>query len=459
MLSALALAWTLALQGQTPVPDASAQKEAEKVIRDVFKEDFAKKTPADRAALAGKMVAQAGGVKDDPPTAYVLYADAQDLYAQSGEIGKSLDTIDEMARTFMVDPLALKSAALIAAGRVSKSPEDAQRLGAAHLRFAGDALQADQYELAEKSIQAALSLAKKMNNNALAVRAAARAKDFSELKVKYEKIKKAKEVLASNAEDPAANFAVGQFQAVVKGYWTIGLPMLAKGSDAAYQGAAERDLAAPKEAADQAAAGDAWWDLAEKEAGTSKENLRNRAVGWYEKAQGTLTGLAKTKAEKRIQEVRFEKLNRGTWVDSSDARFFGKPSGTLELTLNMRSTLQRLPGGPFDGLQVRMKAKGEGILGVQYEPDKLDMELDVATGQFSSHHLQGTTWMRDVNAPCPVKEEYVMAVLLVDSECVFYLDGKEAFRRQAVNDHILGLQFYCFVGKVQVDQIKFRKKE
>ncbi|HLY73946.1 MAG TPA: hypothetical protein VKU80_07485 [Planctomycetota bacterium] len=67
--------------------------------------------------------------------------------------------------------------------------------------------------------------------------------------------------------------------------------------------------------------------------------------------------------------------------------------------------------------------------------------------------------MRDFDAVCPTKDEYVLAVLIVDLECVFYLDGRETFRRMAVNDHILGLQFYSWAGKAQCDQIKLRKKD
>jgi len=460
MLKALAIILgALAFQDRTPIPDPSAQKEAEKVVRDIFKDDFAKKAPADRVALAGKMASQAAGLKDDPVTAYVLLSGAQDLYSQAGDVSKAFDTIDLMAKTFAVDGSALKAAALASAGKTSKTPEDAQRLAAAHLRLVTDALFGDQYDVAEKSVQAALGLAKKASNPGLTARAVARGKEVSDLKSRYEKVKKAKEGLGTNPDDPAANLVVGQFQAIQKGFWEIGLPLLVKGSDGATQKAAERELLAPKDAPEQAAVADAWWDLAEKETGAARDNLRAHAIAWYEKAAPILTGLPKTKAEKRIQEALIEKLNRGTWVDSSDSKFFGRPSATLEVSLNARTTLQKMPPGTFDGLQVRIKAKGEGLFGVQYEPEKLDMELNVATGHFSSHHLERTTWVQDLDVACPIKDEYVLAVLIQDSECVFYLDGREAFRRMAVNDHIVGLQFYGWAGKVQVDQIKFRKKD
>jgi len=39
-----------------PEPDAAAQKDALKKIRDLFKDDFAKKAPADQQALARRLL-------------------------------------------------------------------------------------------------------------------------------------------------------------------------------------------------------------------------------------------------------------------------------------------------------------------------------------------------------------------------------------------------------------------
>jgi len=425
----------------------------------MFKDEYAKKTPAGLAALAAKLRAQADSNKGDLASSFVLYNEAQDLFAQAGEIDKSLDTIDELAKTFAVDSLALKSAAIALVGKSSKSPEDAARLGAAQLRLAGDAEQLDTYEVAEKSVQAASALAKKAGSTALASRAAGKAKEVSDLKSKYERLKKARETIASNPDDPAANFAVGQFQAVLKSSWAAGLPLLAKGSDPAYKAAADRELAPPKDASGQSAVADSWWDLAEKEAGAGRDNLRAHAIVWYEKAQEQLSGIAKTKADKRIQEVRFERLNRGSWVDVTDAKLYGKTASPLELTNASRIPLLKMPPGVFDGLLVRVKVKSGGLFSVQYDPQKYGMHLNATDGHFEAQHLEGNNWKYDVDVVCPAKDEYVLAVLIVEGECVFYLDGRESFRRSAVTDHVTGVQFQTWSGKVQFDQIKLRKKE
>src|SRR6185503_725454 len=112
----------------------------------------------------------------------------------------------------------------------------------------------------------------------------------------------AEKILASNPEDPAANAVVGLFTCVILGDWEKGLPLVTKGPDGPFKAAAQKDLAAPSDAAAQVAVGDAWWDLQEKETGAAKSGLRKRAADWYGKAAPGLTGLTKIRVEKRIVE-------------------------------------------------------------------------------------------------------------------------------------------------------------
>src|SRR6476659_653266 len=51
-------------------PDAAAQKDAEKLVREIFKDDYAKRQPADRVSLARKLMAQATETRDDAVTRF-----------------------------------------------------------------------------------------------------------------------------------------------------------------------------------------------------------------------------------------------------------------------------------------------------------------------------------------------------------------------------------------------------
>ncbi len=122
------------------------------------------------------------------------------------------------------------------------------------------------------------------------------------------KVKAANETLEKNPTDPQANLAVGKHLCFVKGDWEQGVPMLALCGDAGLKAAAEKDIAAADKDADKnfkakLSAGDAWWDLSEKEEGLVREQMRQRAVGWYRQAQPLATGLAAVKIEKRIHEA------------------------------------------------------------------------------------------------------------------------------------------------------------
>src|SRR5207237_680761 len=58
------------------VPDAGKQKEAEKIIKDLFKDQYAKKAAADRKALARQLLDQAAQSASDPAAAWVMFREA-----------------------------------------------------------------------------------------------------------------------------------------------------------------------------------------------------------------------------------------------------------------------------------------------------------------------------------------------------------------------------------------------
>ena len=79
--------------------------------------------------------------------------------------------------------------------------------------------------------------------------------------------------------------------------------MLALGSDAVLKAAAIKDLRGADSADEQAAIGDAWWDLAETKQGQERDTLRLRAGFWYRQAFGKLEGLSRLKVEQRISQL------------------------------------------------------------------------------------------------------------------------------------------------------------
>src|SRR5437667_4303042 len=111
----LVFPWTLLLGLQegakSKVPDGATRREAEKMIRDVFNDEYAKKDRADRLALARKLLAQEAETKDDPAARFVLFSQASELSAQAGDVVMAFRAIGELTATFDFDPLKLKEIA------------------------------------------------------------------------------------------------------------------------------------------------------------------------------------------------------------------------------------------------------------------------------------------------------------------------------------------------------------
>src|SRR5688572_15538908 len=319
-----------------PVPDAAAQKESEKLIRDLFKEEFAKRSAADRQALSRKLFQQAAESKDTPGAHYVLLRESADLAAEAQDVAGIFRSLEELAKHFQVDLPKLKLGALAGLVKSAKTPEENVALCGHHLRLADEAASAEDFDTARKALDAATPLARKGKDVALLSRVQAKDKDLAALKARGEILRKARETLASRPDVAASSLVVGQHECFTRGNWKDGLKLLANGTEGPLRDLAAKDLAEPAAAPQQAAVGDGWWDLGEKETSPAiKERLRARARGWYEKAAAGLTGLNKAKVDQRLKVLRLEALHRGTWVDLLDPKHFGmngKPGDPIEIS-------------------------------------------------------------------------------------------------------------------------------
>jgi tetratricopeptide (TPR) repeat protein len=290
----------LAADDKKPVPKAEALTAAEKTIKEVFKDEYAKTTTADKLALAQKLLEQAGETKDDVAARYVLYQQAIDLATQAGDLKQAFKTADELAKEFAVSSAALKVAAVDKAA-AAVAAGDAKALVDTLLPIIDEAVAEDEYEAAARIAKAAETAAKKAKTVALISQVQSRAKDIDKLKASFEKVQVALTTLTTNADDAGANLLVGRHYCFVKGDWDKGLTFLVKGSDANLKALAQKDIALPTVAADQLAVADGWYDLAAKE--SPKTQLQLRAHYWYKEAVAGLTGISKTKAEKRLAEL------------------------------------------------------------------------------------------------------------------------------------------------------------
>jgi hypothetical protein len=285
------------------IPDATKQREAEKLVKELFKDQYAKKSPSDRQALGQALLRQADQSADDVASLWVLCREAQEVAIQACDTRTILLSIELVAHRFDVDALAMRANALQAAGKTAKNPAEFSALTKVVLVLIDDLIAADQYDAADKVATSALQSSRKANDAALLGRATTRGKEVAEAKGLYQSMKSVLETIAKTPDDPGANQEMGQFLCYVKGSWDLGIRFMVKGSDPALKALAEKEASNPADVADRVALADGWWDLAEKEKSPlRKGQLLAHAKSLYVDALADATGLLRAKIEKRVGE-------------------------------------------------------------------------------------------------------------------------------------------------------------
>ncbi len=298
-----------------PVPTKEAQATSEKTIQGIFKTDFEEAAhggPDAKSALAKKLMQQALDTADDPAGRYVLLAKAEELAVGGGDLTAAVAAIDKLAELYEVQPLAEKFNALTAGLKNIRSADHAQAALDIAMSAIDESIAADNYDLAGKFAKVASGLAARVHNPQATATIRARTLEIDQLKKEFAKVADAEAKLAESPDDPAANFDVGYFVGVVKGDFEKALPLLAKGSDAAFKALAVKELANPSDAAEQSKLADGWWNLGEPRKEPAKTHLRVHAAEWYSRAASGLKGLAKAQAEARCKQANSAETMRTT---------------------------------------------------------------------------------------------------------------------------------------------------
>ncbi|MHC4253291.1 MAG: hypothetical protein ACYS9X_29580, partial [Planctomycetota bacterium] len=290
-----------AAPAKLPVPSLDERKQAEKLIRDLFKDEYAKRTVAGRQDLATKLLASARGTKDDPAGLYVLLTEAAELAATAGDIKTAVAAVALQTRRFDVDAAKLQAETLDRARRAVRTPEAARDLAGAYVASAEEARIGDDYDGALDLLKKAESVARSARDAAVLADIQGQAREIRDLQKERRKVRPSLAKLEKDPDDPGANLAVGRYWCLYRGLWDRGLPHLAKGSDARLRELAGLEQEGPADPAGQQALGEAWWEAAQKESSrAAKGRLLARALHWYETALPALKGLARLRVTGRI---------------------------------------------------------------------------------------------------------------------------------------------------------------
>jgi hypothetical protein len=314
-------------RGRQAVPDASAQEKALRTVKDVFREGYGKKAAADRIALAKALRDEASKDGTDAVARFVLLREARDVAGEAGDFTGALEAIDALAGTFAIDADEMRLAALRSWVRGLESAES--RRGFVRACFiTGQKAAADaNFDVGLRAAAMAEPVARALRDRVLIAVVQGQSADYVKAQRESVRAKGAQQRVDANKATQEDYLAAGEFLCFRKGDWAHGLPLLAKGSNAALAGLAAREVTPPASAEARRALGGAWWDWAEANRSVAKGQIRKHAADYYRMAlEGGLTGLARTQAEKRVAEASEEEnflpeaLGEPRWI-SKDATY------------------------------------------------------------------------------------------------------------------------------------------
>ena len=236
----------------------------------------------------------------------MLLIKGAEIAAMAGDLNLSLQGIDTLDADYDIDALEAKQKLLekfIAAGK----PDQLAIAIPTAEQLVDQAVAADRYDIAvvlATSASKAVAKSKIATHKEEEERLSRRRHDIHLLEPIKAAAKKAQETLEKTPADAEANLTVGRWLCFYKGDWTTGLSLLAKGSDEKLKSLAEQEIKTPSEADQQVQLADAWWDLAQKEAGIARDSLHLHAGNIYQEAMPNLaSALKKAAIEKRLAEI------------------------------------------------------------------------------------------------------------------------------------------------------------
>ncbi|HUE69357.1 MAG TPA: LamG-like jellyroll fold domain-containing protein [Pirellulaceae bacterium] len=284
-------------------PDAAALKVAQEKVRQVFAEDFdGTQTPDRKKELALRLMEMARDIRETSAVRYALLGEAKTIALEVGDMKLALEVIDQLSLSFDVDVWMIKGGMLATVGKASHSVEQKMEVVQSSLKVLDGMVVAGRLDLADELVTAVVPAANGSRDPMLRSTFEETRKRIAAWKKSWEAANAAADRLRTDPTSPHDNLLLGQFRCLVQRDWEQGLPLLAQG-EGPFAAAATADLRQPHSALDQVQVADAWWDAAAKFDGHEKSMIIARAGEWYARAARNLTGVEKSRVDRRLEEI------------------------------------------------------------------------------------------------------------------------------------------------------------
>jgi len=148
--------------------DKNMLRQAEEAIRARFRAEYEQATsPADKAQLAKKLLQAGQAASAEPNDCFVMLCEARDLAVAANEPRLACEAIDELARFFTIDALAMKTAALEEVGKGIRGASSCKELVQIILPLIEEATSSGQQAEAGRLAEVATAAAQKSKSPAL----------------------------------------------------------------------------------------------------------------------------------------------------------------------------------------------------------------------------------------------------------------------------------------------------
>jgi hypothetical protein len=199
-----------------PVPDAAARQQADQLVHQVYKADFAAAiNPASKAALGVKLLKAGEETKNDLPGKYALLANARDTAREGYDLDTALKAIDELDETFKLDALAMKRDLFAMSAKSTLSFVARSMLG--HIPpLIDEAIAADRYDVAKDLADSAMTSARNAQDGALLRSANGAVQDVTFVEQSYKAATAVQATLDKNSADADASWSSANSAASAK---------------------------------------------------------------------------------------------------------------------------------------------------------------------------------------------------------------------------------------------------
>ncbi|HWE04789.1 MAG TPA: hypothetical protein VG326_20455 [Tepidisphaeraceae bacterium] len=171
-----------------PIPSADIREKSSKLVDQVYGDDLAAaKTPAEKAALAKKMLGAVGTLGDHDGDRFVLLGRSADLAVEALDMNTAMAAIDAAAREFKIDALKIKARALDVLASNLTPNQDQQALVRQLDGVIDSAIRADRFDIAAYVVHAAQIAAKSVNDPVWLQKAELRQKEVEDAEAEYKK--------------------------------------------------------------------------------------------------------------------------------------------------------------------------------------------------------------------------------------------------------------------------------